>query len=141
MIKRDDIMWLAGLLEGEGCFMLNEKRYPAICLGMTDEDVVVRAANMMGCRVYRNRNMYIAQINGSCAIAWMMMLYPILGKRRREKIVEVVKLWKDVVYSRAPRGTRSMATCHPDRVVHGLGMCSSCYMVWYKKEKLLRRVG
>src|SRR4051812_6399725 len=53
-----EIAWLAGLLEGEGSFMAHwatthknngsDQRYFRIDLSMTDEDVVRKAARLMG---------------------------------------------------------------------------------------------
>ncbi len=48
---REDLVWLAGLLEGEGTFDLHRGRYARIRLGMTDRDVVGRAATIMGSRI------------------------------------------------------------------------------------------
>ena len=89
-----DIIWLAGLLEGEGYFGLNRGKYPRITLHMTDEDIVIRAAALMGSNIYRQRNCWIAQVNGARAIMWMMTLYTLLGERRREAIRMVIKVWR-----------------------------------------------
>lgn len=35
-----DLQWLAGLLEGEGCFQYNGKPTPSIVVQMTDKDVI-----------------------------------------------------------------------------------------------------
>ena len=134
MIKTTEIAWLGGLLEGEGYFLLNRERYPQIGLGMTDEDVVVKAAALMKTRVCRNGNMYRTQVNGARAIKWMMILLPFLCKRRRERIASIIKVWKNVVYLRAPPGMRIMASCHSDRVVVGFGLCNSCYARQYRKK-------
>jgi hypothetical protein len=45
-----DTAWLAGLVEGEGCFSGG-----ALCVNMTDRDVVERAAALMGARVRRQK--------------------------------------------------------------------------------------
>ena len=127
MIKRDDIIWLAGLLEGEGCFRLNDGKYPGIAVGMTDEDVIDRVADMWNVRVSHHKNLWKAQINGAYAIQWMMTLYLLLGKRRREVIAEIIKFWEEYPYSRASNGIRTMAKCHPDRVAVGLDLCHMCY--------------
>ena len=50
-----DIAWLAGLLEGEGCFRINTRKrdngtinyYPQLILKMTDEDIIKRAGELM----------------------------------------------------------------------------------------------
>ena len=142
MIKRDDIIWLAGLLEGEGHFGLIGKKYPQIGLGMTDEDIVTKAATLMGpnARIYRNGNMWITKVNGAYAIQWMMTLFPYLGKRRREMITSVIKFWREYSYARMSNGLHAMATCHPDRPLEALGLCSSCYQKErYAKKQLLKR--
>lgn len=51
-----EIAWMAGLLEGEGCFTAEggqraRFRYPRITLGMTDRDVVERASVLFDARV------------------------------------------------------------------------------------------
>ena len=147
MIKIIDIAWLAGLLEGEGCFLVIRGSYPAISLGMTDEDIIVRASIMLGTKVSHSGNMYTTQVSGLRAIPWMMTLYTFLGKRRREKVAKIIRLWKSTTQHRAPRGMRFMSKCHPDRVVHSLGLCKTCYesrrlqRSKWKKEQLLKKVG
>ena len=146
-IKTIDIAWLAGLLEGEGCFLVIRGKYPAIAVGMTDEDIIRRVAVMLKTEVSHSGNMYTTQISGFCAIPWMMTLYTLLGKRRREKIAKMIQLWKNTTQHRAPRGMRFMATCHPDKVVHALSLCHTCYEGYrlqkskWKKEQLLKKVG
>ncbi|KKL14002.1 hypothetical protein LCGC14_2520130 [marine sediment metagenome] len=135
MIEVKEVAWLAGLLEGEGYFGLNNGKYPVIKLGMCDEDVVTRAAVLMKSRVRRRKNMYITQVDGVHAIEWMMTLYVFFGKRRREVVASVIKFWKSYTFSRARTTTR----CHPDRSVHAFEMCRPCYDIEYKKRRLLER--
>ena len=100
-IQIKDIAWLSGLLEGEGCFAAY-KGLATIKLNMTDEDVVARAALLLGVHVtgpYVLKNPkykphYHANLFGNRAAAWMMTLYPFLGKRRQEKIREVLAVWQ-----------------------------------------------
>lgn len=50
MIPTKDIYWLAGLLEGEGCFHLDRIRgtpVPTIRVKMTDRDVVQKVAAVL----------------------------------------------------------------------------------------------
>ena len=140
MVKTKDIHWLAGLLEGEGCFWARHGKYPSLEVGMTDEDIIVRVANMWNVRVTRQKNVYRTQINGAIAVGWMMTLHSLLGDRRRSKINSIIKYWKKYVNYRAPKGTRTRATCHPDRVVDGFGLCRPCYMKEYRKRKQLLKV-
>ncbi len=136
MIKMVDIAWLAGLLEGDGCFGIYRK-YPIIKLGMTSEDTVIRAASLMGSKVWHRKNMRETELGGTRAINLMVALYPFLGRRRREKVAEIIGFWRNLPASRAPNGTRSMATCHPDRFVQGLGLCSDCYNTHRRRRRLM----
>ena len=138
-IKRDDIIWLAGLLEGEGYFGLSDGKYPKIAVNMCDGDVINRIADMWNARVGREGNIHSAQIGGVYAVSWMMTLYILFGERRRKRISEIIKFWREHVYSRTSKGFRTMAKCHPDRVVHGSGLCDICYMEWYNKERSIRK--
>ena len=107
-MKTIDLYWLAGIFEGEGWFgnRTKGKPSPSVCVAMTDKDVVDKIASLIitgrrGARRYtrtkgKHKTQYWIVINGCLAIQWMFTLYPLLGKRRREKIGEVVKYWKSV---------------------------------------------
>lgn len=110
MIEIRDIAWLAGLMEGEGSFSTYRKRHrqdghkrvAQLTLMMTDEDVVAKAAQLMGTRVYGpygpyrgcTKQCWQVHMSGKRAIAWMFTLYPLMGKRRREAIERAVAEWK-----------------------------------------------
>ena len=141
MTDTTEIAWLAGLLEGEGFFGLNRGKYPVIALEMTDEDIVVKIAAMWDVRVYHHRNTWTARVYGTQAIQWMMTLLTLLGKRRSEKVIKIIKVWREYAYMRAPKGIRTMATCHPDRIVVGHGLCMDCYNRQRKEKKLLESAG
>ena len=105
-----EVAWLAGLLEGEGSFLMarcragdewdkqrdHGYRYPKIVVGMTDEDVINRVAAMFGTSVYKlprqpqRKQAWRSQIMGAQAAIWMKLLYPWLGERRRAKIDEIL---------------------------------------------------
>lgn len=93
------LAWLAGLLEGEGSFGFYNS--PRVSLKMTDLDVVKDAHQLMGAttklacqKKVHTQDIYVFSVHSSLAIGWMMTLYPMLGKRRRAKIAEVLKKWK-----------------------------------------------
>lgn len=98
-----DIYWLAGLLEGEGCFGLSGSKGGSarISLNMTDKDIVERAASLLGAEVkvvkrYPNRKqVYRIEIFSSKAVAWMMTLYSLMGVRRKETIEKSISFWKN----------------------------------------------
>ena len=95
-MSRDDLIWLAGLLEGEGCFDLHRGRYPRIRLGMKDRDVVGRAATLLGARVRVTFHpapkaaMWHTEISGAAALDLLTALLPHMGVRRSAKIAEII---------------------------------------------------
>jgi hypothetical protein len=97
-----DIYWLAGLLEGEGSFgILSNGSNPVIYLQMNDYDIVFKVRSLMckhyaiGIRSRQPNDSYVYRVHGNIAIQWMMTLYPLMGKRRKEKITEILNLWKN----------------------------------------------
>lgn len=95
----NELYWLAGLLEGEGCFAIRGTGHnPIIQLIMTDLDVVIRAAELMGChKVIKNKiysksgkPLYRTTLYGKSAIEIMKLVLPVMGKRRSEKIKECI---------------------------------------------------
>jgi hypothetical protein len=93
---RDDLLWLAGLCEGEAAFDLHRGKYPRIRVGMTDRDIVGRAATLLGARVrcsYRPapaQATWHAEISGAQAASVMTQLLPYMGSRRSGKIATVL---------------------------------------------------
>ncbi|MEU8655272.1 hypothetical protein [Actinoplanes philippinensis] len=91
-----DLAWLAGLLEGEGAFDLHRQRYPRVRLGMTDRDIVTRAAELVGANVrvsFRpapQTALWHAEISGPRAEAVMRAILPHMGARRSSRIASVL---------------------------------------------------
>lgn len=99
-MKLTDIYYVAGILEGEGCF--NYYNAPRIFLKMTDRDVVEKIRSIMNINIYigeKNKNgwktAYILAVNSHHAIGWMMTLFPLMSIRRREQIREVLFKWRN----------------------------------------------
>lgn len=149
MIDTKDIVWLAGLIEGEGCFQSSRtgnhatSRTPTIDIQMTDKDVIEHAASILGAnprKPYRHKQgnhklVYSVVVCGTRAISWMMTLYTLMGERRQAKIKEIIEAWKKSPNTpRAPRGQRFMATCHPGQPRKGRGLCGTCYMREWRKR-------
>ncbi len=94
------VAWLAGLLEGEGSFMHpapSRPRSPVVSLSMTDQDVVERAASILGVSACRTaprsstgRAVWCVQARGRRAVATMMAVDPYMGERRSLRIEEVL---------------------------------------------------
>ena len=91
-----DTIWLAGLLEGEGAFDLHRGKYPRIRVGMTDRDVVGRAATLLGAKVRLSlraapaQATWHAEVSGTRATEIMRELLPHMGSRRSGKIATVL---------------------------------------------------
>ena len=98
-ISATNLQWLAGILEGEGYFGMRvssqqgRSDMPRITLHMTDLDIVQKAALLLGSKVrsYKQDNpkykeMHETNVFGHRALAWMRVLEPHMGQRRKERI-------------------------------------------------------
>jgi hypothetical protein len=94
-----ELYWLAGLLEGEGSFMLpppSDPGRPRMSLQMTDEDVVAKVAALWGVKFMQfTRNdgagrdwkpTYSILLRGTPAVELMTRLRPLMGQRRQAQI-------------------------------------------------------
>jgi len=108
--------WLAGLLEGEGCFAANGKHGIKIMLQMTDKDVVEKAAkllevNLSGFQDERphRKATWRFQLCGDRAVQVMEILLPFMGERRTVKIKRLLLQAKNRVSQQEAgrRGSRS----------------------------------
>ena len=91
-----EICWLAGLLEGEGNF--HSAHSLMLRCAMTDLDTMERVSEMFKWPLSHTHTpagkpYYTIQINGINAYQWMVTIYPIMGKRRQERIREIVREW------------------------------------------------
>ena len=99
MVSTTDLHWLAGLLEGEGCFSVSKssRKRTGIrtMLSMKDEDVVRRAHALFGYGNVRQGKdgMWWWDTSGWRSGALMLMLYPYLGERRQKRIAELLRGW------------------------------------------------
>src|SRR3990167_6154067 len=93
-----DKAWLAGLLEGEGSFM----HHPTIraAIRMTDEDVISKAANLIGVtyhtepgkRIGWKRQFYF-YVCGKLSLDLMKAILPWMGSRRTAAINRAIIEW------------------------------------------------
>lgn len=95
-VNQENCQWLAGLLEGEGCFYF--KGTPKILLSMSDEDIVARVAELFGSTYNKQsphgigkKYMFNTSVCGIGAIEIMNILLPYMGLRRTAKIKEVLE--------------------------------------------------
>ncbi|MGC5319329.1 hypothetical protein ACPXB5_11385 [Micromonospora arida] len=115
--------WLAGLLEGEGSFTASHfngprsPRSPRVTLAMCDQDIVERAAALMGAPSVHSkpvqptdlgnlrRPQWQAAVMGFQAVEVMARVRPTMGARRRARIDELITEW----YAARPHLTREEA--------------------------------
>lgn len=93
-----DAAWLAGLLEGEGCFQLH-RLTAFVTVTMTDRDVVDRAAALMQAASVttrtpaRGKPTYTSAVSGQRAVDIMESIRPLMGARRADKIDAILTVW------------------------------------------------
>ena len=95
--------WVAGLLEGEGSFCQANKITPRIRITMTDLDVMVKAATILGAHsvlrtklgIHNRKQPYYLSLHGEVAIKWMEKIYSVMGERRRQQIDVCLKAWEE----------------------------------------------
>lgn len=105
--KREDVIWAAGLFEGEGTITLSKlpsgKHYPRIKVKMTDEDSVAKFASIFDMKyspVQEDKSWqdhwkpaWYTDCTGKKAYAVLMAMWPWLGKRRQARAIETIQLW------------------------------------------------
>ena len=102
----NELHWLAGLLEGEGCFTTSKHpkrgtsaRATTVAVCSTDADVVERAAALMGTKTMQRlengpratRALYRASVYGHAAAKLMLRVLPLMGARRQQRIKELLQ--------------------------------------------------
>lgn len=98
----DNLYWIAGLLEGEGCFQFRNRHNPIIQLCMTDKDVVIRAAKVLGChkvieqnnKTVSGKSVYRTVLYGNKAVQWIMTIYSLMGGRRKIQLRKCIDSWR-----------------------------------------------
>jgi len=104
IVRTVDIYWLAGIVEGEGCFH-SSKKTPTISIGLTDLDIIYKIRRILNdnrrISQYKNRpgslgtkTLYRLRYSGHKAVSIMFTLYSLLGSRRKLKIKEVINIWR-----------------------------------------------
>jgi len=96
LTRRDDLLWLAGVLEAAGTLDSHRGRYPRIRFGSTDRDVTGRVATLLGAkvRVALKPAPYAAvwhtEQSGENAATAMRALLPLLGARRSAEVAKIL---------------------------------------------------
>ena len=99
--------YVAGIIDGEGWIGTvknRNTRLPCLQVRMTDQDVVQRVADAIGCSVQRttrgaahHQPLYQIDVRGAKALDLLDNLYPLLGARRRARIDPLKKELTPVV--------------------------------------------
>ena len=105
-----DFAWLSGLLEGEGSFYTRTPiqgkvgARPEISIGMTDKDVLERAAPLMAGKVYgpytaggRKKPIWYVKKTGIGALSLMVSLFATMGERRQAQIQKALSTWEHAI--------------------------------------------
>lgn len=107
--------WLAGLLDGEGCFDA-PRNNPRVRVKMSDHDVVLRAAELMDATVHseaareaHHKPCMVAQVHGDKAVSIMRAVLPHLGARRTAKATEIILAYGNRQARRANRHLKAAA--------------------------------
>ena len=111
---RVKLAWLAGLLEGEGSFMISFSRrgdkkynYARISIQMTDLDVIEKVKDIFQTKIFSHEQQKRPHINstktihriwldGNNAVELMKLIYPFMGKRRCSQIDEALMNHKKI---------------------------------------------
>ena len=108
--KRDQLLILSGIFEGEGWFGVNKRKHgwtpsAAMEIQMTDEDILQKFQTYLEVTknlVKRNqkakehhKTVYRFSIRGYRALHFMEEMLPFLGKRRQKQYYDVVKIIGD----------------------------------------------
>lgn len=102
LTPREELLWLAALLDGEGCFTLVDGKYPNVVVSMTDEDTVRLAheragvGNVVGPLLPKNKKhkkSWVWKVSVSeHAFALCRVVLPYMSDRRSKRIQEILAL-------------------------------------------------
>lgn len=150
-IVREDIIWGAGLFEGEGCISMYKEGgsypLPRLTLTTTDYDTMVRFFfSVMGIgAVYGPRwgkkstkPSWTWTVNGieTCQ-AILVMFWPWLGARRRGRALDVLSQYRGYIQKSDRKTTCSTEGCGSPSYNHKL--CKKHYSKWrYENDKLIK---
>jgi hypothetical protein len=142
-----DIYWVAGIIEGEGCFYINKHQkspQTRIEVKMTDKDIINRLQQItkLGLIYHvptdstRHKDCYEWRVNKQPdVIGLLMTIYPLMGKRRQAKIRECLEVWKSFQTQRqrpCPKGHEMIGENLVIRY-NGYRQCRQCQLEYQKK--------
>jgi hypothetical protein len=103
MLEENRIAWIAGILEGEGSFIIRPNGGILICCTMTDFDVLERIQKSVGGSIYTHRrkqkeyhkSSWTWNIYGEKAYTLTKQILPYLLSRRSEKAYKMMKTYEN----------------------------------------------
>lgn len=144
----NDIHWLAGFLDGEGCFYFNRNacrvqvvhkdKWPLLRMQEIVGGTIRRVKNSLNGRMY-----YALFIVGKRAAGVMMTVYSLMSPRRQEKIAANLAKWR-VVQNRGACNTKTHCirgheftpeNCYKKPGTNGRE-CKACIKVHHENHKL-----
>lgn len=147
MTSKEELIWLAGIIEGEGCIHIEKlKGYRKtgsiqLKVTMTDRDIVERVANLFGSDVSSRKGAkahykqeYTTRVWGEKAVSLIADIFEYLGIRRKQKAIEALN-----VFSKTWPGDRLLppSICkHGHAILETSDLYVSKDKTWCKKCKL-----
>jgi hypothetical protein len=142
-LKREDIVWLAGFYEGEGCLSIRymETKTQAVAkIVSTDKDVLEKCIKIFPLFILKSQpraqenykdQWTITVRRGDHINTFCSMIYPFLGQRRQEKIREFFDLYRVDRIKRAAKYDKGQKCKSCGEVLKpyssARGYCKSCY--------------
>jgi hypothetical protein len=98
-LTESQVNWIAGLLEGEGCFLSTKSGYARISCAMTDEDVILRLQSLCEGKICRQKAVkehwkpiFIWYLNGDKAVELARVIKSFMFSRRKSRIENMIDL-------------------------------------------------
>jgi len=141
------VAWLAGLLEGEGCFTAtptNANTYPIISVEMCDKHVIDRVRSILGSPSVTScdhanpawNEAFRTRVSGHAAASWMRILRPLMGQRRGAAIDAALAGYAPIRLIDPPETCIVPDCAEPHR---SRGLCHKHYMSWMRDQEKGRR--
>ena len=141
MLSTNDIYWIAGFLEGEGCFTNGKERSTIVQASQKEREPLDHIASLLGGKIgYNKKGFYKWYMSGSRAIGVMFTVFLLMSSRRKGQIEKAVKAWK----ARTNHGwyKTKCKNGHEFDMVNGQGrrMCRQCFRSYDRDRKRLLRL-
>jgi hypothetical protein len=100
-----NLMWFAGFLEGEGCFIFSKSAHNLrISVGQKQKWPLELCHKLFGGTIcFEKRGYWRWNLVGKKAVSYMFMVYSLMSPERKERIRSAIVQWKSVKPSQANR--------------------------------------